>query len=238
VKHSLRPRKTANLSESVHHHLNQYALLATVMGAGFMASVQPAHAKIVYTGAHHRLPLNKDFFLDLNHDGIKDFRFHVLTSDVNVRGTSGTQDSAFLWAYPQGTANQVIGKQPYASALRAGARIGPKGLFNPGRGTMGGVIFEGFQPQYLGPWAASGQPVNRRYVGLKFIINGKVHFGWARFNVRVYRNPESTVHAVLTGYAYETIPNKPIIAGKAKGRDVITMPDTAGTLGHLALGKK
>jgi hypothetical protein len=45
---------------------------------------------------------------------------------------------------------------------------------------------------------------------------------------------------VLTGYAYETIPNKAIIAGKIKGPDVVTVQsDTApGSLGRLALGRK
>jgi hypothetical protein len=38
----------------------------------------------------------------------------------------------------------------------------------------------------------------------------------------------------LTGYAYETIPNKPIIAGKTKGPDVFTVQP--GSLGHLARG--
>jgi hypothetical protein len=42
------------------------------------------------------------------------------------------------------------------------------------------------------------------------------------------------ITATLTGYAYETIPNKPIIAGKTKGPDVITVQP--GTLGHLAAG--
>ena len=39
---------------------------------------------------------------------------------------------------------------------------------------------------------------------------------------------------MLTGYAYETVPNKPIITGKTTGPDVITL-DPA-TLGHLAQG--
>jgi hypothetical protein len=40
--------------------------------------------------------------------------------------------------------------------------------------------------------------------------------------------------AVITGYAYETIPDKPIITGKTKGPDVITIQPA--TLGHLAAG--
>jgi hypothetical protein len=38
----------------------------------------------------------------------------------------------------------------------------------------------------------------------------------------------------LTGYAYETVPNKTIIAGKTKGADVITLE--SGSLGALAAG--
>jgi hypothetical protein len=42
------------------------------------------------------------------------------------------------------------------------------------------------------------------------------------------------VRALLTGYAYETIPNKPIITGKTKGPDAITL--APGSLGALAAG--
>jgi hypothetical protein len=42
--------------------------------------------------------------------------------------------------------------------------------------------------------------------------------------------------ATLTGYAYETIPNKPIIAGKIEGPDEITVEPA--TLGHLAAGTR
>ena len=74
--------------------------------------------------------------------------------------------------------------------------------------------------------------VTGHYLGLKFFIHGKAHYGWARFNVLI--TIEYGIGATLTGYAYETIPNKPIIAGKTKGPDVITLQDPS--LGHLAQG--
>jgi len=72
---------------------------------------------------------------------------------------------------------------------------------------------------------------------VRFAIKGKVHYGWARIG---HISPNKPVKALLTGYAYETIPNKPIIAGKAEGPDVVTVqPDTApGSLSRLALGRK
>jgi hypothetical protein len=48
--------------------------------------------------------------------------------------------------------------------------------------------------------------------------------------------PTGSIVGTLTGYAYETIPNKPIIAGKITGPDVITLEP--GSLGWLALGRK
>jgi hypothetical protein len=68
------------------------------------------------------------------------------------------------------------------------------------------------------------------YLGLRFYFKGAIHYGWARVKVRSYsRRANFTV--TLTGYAYETIPDKPIIAGATKGPD-----EEAGSLGALAAG--
>jgi len=88
-----------------------------------------------------------------------------------------------------------------------------------------------------GPWAK--QTIG--YLGLKFYIGGKVHFGWARL-----RNL-NRVGWVLTGYAYETIAGKPIVTGEEKGQDEISSvrptdptsdnaPIQLATLGLLATG--
>jgi hypothetical protein len=55
--------------------------------------------------------------------------------------------------------------------------------------------------------------VTNRYLGLKFIIRGKLHYGWTRLNVQ--ENLFFT--ATLTGYAYENIAGKSIKAGQTKG---------------------
>lgn len=79
---------------------------------------------------------------------------------------------------------------------------------------------------------APGVNVRNRYLGLSFKINGKTHYGWARLNVKLM--PYHGFTATLTGYAYETIPNKPIIAGKTTGPDIVTVQPA--TLGQLAAG--
>ena len=52
MKRSARSRKTANLSKSVTHQLNMYALSASAAGVGALALAQPAEAKVIYTPAH------------------------------------------------------------------------------------------------------------------------------------------------------------------------------------------
>jgi hypothetical protein len=82
-----------------------YALVAGAAAVSLVSLTQPAHAKIVYAPAHHKLPLNKNIFLDLNHDGINDFRFRITSSDDDCsilrRGTCIKTDAANLWIYTQ-----------------------------------------------------------------------------------------------------------------------------------------
>jgi hypothetical protein len=68
--------------------------------------------------------------------------------------------------------------------------------------------------------------LKQAYLGLKFVIKGKVHFGWARAKVSV----GFSITAVLIGYAYETIPGKPIIAWRPEG--------SGSRLGALAGGAR
>ena len=61
-----------------------------------------------------------------------------------------------------------------------------------------------------GPWAET----TRRYLGLKFIIQGQIHYGWARLNVTA---TIKGIYGAISEYAYETVPNKPIRTGQQKG---------------------
>ena len=74
MKPSLRPPRTpSNLSDSVFHRLNMYALAASAAGVGLVALSQPADAKIVYTSTHSQITPNHTIAVNLNHDGKIDF---------------------------------------------------------------------------------------------------------------------------------------------------------------------
>ena len=211
-------RQRKNLRSSLEHGLNKYALAA---GAGVLALAQPADAKIVYT--HANIPIKVDggtVTLDLNHDGINDFQFSNIFSVEDRHGhfPSDAYSFSYLAVDPAQPSNRVVAVESNghlcAAALQPGVRLGPHSPFQPS--DSGLVMAAGSNGGAAScPW----RPVMHAYLGLKFAIKGNIHFGWARIK-RVASNGGG-FPAVITGYAYETIADKPIIAGKTKGPDVV-----------------
>jgi hypothetical protein len=237
MKRSARPRGAAKLSDSIHRQLNMYALAATAAGVGMLALAQPAEGEIIYTKAHKVISSRSTFHLDLNHDGINDFD---LKDTVTTFSTGAVR--AALSALPHRQENAVWGHvvfaEGYASALFANVQVGPDGRFLGEAGLMAETSASGLPPSIFsctGPWAN----VASRYLGLKFVIKGETHFGWARLNVSC---SNYTVTATLTGYAYESVANRPILTGKERGTyepdDPIPAGDASTTLGRLAQGAK
>jgi len=237
-----RPRKPANLSPSVRHRLNMYALSAGAAGASALALAQPSEARIIYTRIHKVIPANHHFDLDLNHDGVTDFSIRNFAVSQPAYWTQSVN------ALPARSGNAVQGKsccsstnlRPQAFALQSGVRIGPTKPFS-GRILLLHSQYVRTYGWFVGHWFnrhLSSQNFTA-YLGLRFKIQGKTHYGWARLTITSYAGG-SSIGAKILGYAYETIPNKPIIAGKTHGPDVVTaQPEAAcGSLGRLALGRK
>jgi len=217
------PRTPSGLSDSVHHQLNMYALAASAAGVGAMALSCPSEAEIVYTPTHVVLGYGHHYKykLDLNHDGVTDLTISNTYSNDSVRFFS------LVAAQAAGGVEGIIG---YVSALQRGVQIGGREHFY-GSGVM--AVMEVTHWRSQTNWGGKWRNVHGRYLGIMFRIKDKPHYGWARLNVTGCRNG---ITVALTGYAYETIPNKAIIAGKTKGPDVITVQPA--TLGRLALGRK
>lgn len=231
MERSPRPRRTQiNLSQPLQQRLNAYALAATAAGVGMLALTPPAQAEIVYTKAHvvigRYAVLSYD--IDLNGDG---------TGDVTINLASRVGDSHNFLRASRALGIDLGGVR---CALKAGSRIGPKKHFSATAGlltvTGGSNSTYGFASDTRNGWK------NGAYLGIKFLINGEVHFGWARMTVKTQM---SGITILVSGYAYETIPNKPIIAGKTHGADDAEQPAPASltipaerpaTLGLLALG--
>jgi hypothetical protein len=222
-----RSRRPSELSPSLHCRLNSYALAASAAGVGILALAQPAEAKIVYTKTYLVIAGAERYNLDVNHDKITDF------SVVNFFSTSCPDSCVQVLYLKPAAGNSEVGSinnsGHFAVAMKKGSVVGPKAHF-----LASAVMREAFSTQpSVGPW----NNVKNRYLGFKFQIKGKIHYGWARLNVT--GSGLGTIVATMTGYAYETIPNKAIVAGRTKETtDTEDSMDQLGTLGGLALGRK
>jgi hypothetical protein len=218
---SSRLRQIANVNPKLDKGLAAYIVAAGAAGVGVLASSLPAQARVVYTPDNQQI--GGGLSLSLRHNGIADF--------VISNFYSSTSSTLALSIGPVNPSNEIFSTgsnrlSVFAAALPAGVPIGPNGKFKKrlGEGMANGIDLNG---TCQGPWIHA----HNQYLGLKFMINGEVHFGWARLNVNcVYPKP---IRGTLTGYAYETVANQSIVAGDTNGPDVSVGP---GTLGNLARG--
>jgi hypothetical protein len=205
-------------------NLVAYAAAAGAAGASLLAS-SPAQAKIVYTPANTRL-YDNTFPVDLDGDGIADINLIASFPAFSFYQT--------ILRVSPAAGNGVMAVATGAADVAWGARIGSKANFDGAVQFMASRLHQRSYYYYNGPWAGS----KVGYLGIRFLIHGETHYGWAR--VSIGRLP-----ATLTGYAYETIPNKPIPAGRISGpvnaslasrMDLFAPAKPSATLGMLARG--
>jgi hypothetical protein len=213
--------------------LNSYAVAATAAGVSLLALAGTSEAKIVYTSTHHVISDGRSYRLDFAGNGRTDLTIqNKHYSSCTTEGNCNTWQSL---AVNMPGSNQVVYNVFGAVAMKPGMRIGPRYGFAGGHQNM---VFG--NNSFGGSWIN----VKNRYLGVKFKIKGKYHYGWARLSVTVAR--PITIRAVLTGYAYETVADKSINAGQTKGPADATIEEPnaslrvpspkPATLGTLALG--
>jgi hypothetical protein len=221
---SMNCRSATRLDAGLDKSLSAYASVAAAAGVGVLALAAPAGARVVYTPAKINIPFNVGWTsIDLNHDGIADFSF----AGSSVSDSGGVSGASHLDTRASGQGNAIWGRGGFAAALHSGFNVRPsKSYFQVGTSPQL-MARRAHSDRSSGGSSTSGQWnfTHRRYLGLKFMIAGQVHYGWARVDADT---------DTVTGYAYETIPNKPIITGKTKGPDVVTLEPVS--LGRLSQG--
>ena len=222
------------LNERFERNLTAYIAAASAAGVGLFAAAQPAHAKIVYTSANLAIPINGTLVpIDINHDGVPDFSFYGVSYFGSARTRLGLYQE-FLQVSPSKAPNEVWtvisqGDQ-CAAALPAGVEVGPNPAFKVNPAVMWQVAGD-YTNQFSAkcPWRDKHHGA---FLGLKFLINGQIHYGWAH-----------VTGTTLNGYAYETVPNKAISTGATSGPDKFVSQDLLdssfpppASLGLLARG--
>jgi hypothetical protein len=218
------------LKPTLSKRLASYITAASAAGMGILACATTTEAKIVYTRVN--VPLGFGTApLDLNNDGIADFGIcltAVASGNTTYCAPVGRRRGRALpekrppgfeytlvgiWpALAASKQNRIWAKSGSAYALPAGVSVGGKIKFTPGAQKMAHCSFLTPSTTFCGgPWYNA----LHRYLGLRFVIHGAVHYGWARLTVT------GCCSATLTGYAYETTPNKSIVTGNIVGAEGI-----------------
>jgi hypothetical protein len=226
-------RGSARIDSKLNKNLTAYVTAAGAAGVSLLALAQPVSAKVIYTSYYTTLG---DTFLDINHDGVVDFPIRGYGFCISGQYSSLCGGSEALNASSPG--GRFMGAPGFASALRAGAKIGPAGQFSARE-----IIASNWErpfsgsakpPNWFGPLANDGKGVRDRYLGLKFSIHGQTHYGWLRISVHIPNAKKNGFNAFITGYAYETEANTAIIAGQETGAVETSCSSQPGSRQHLA----
>lgn len=163
------------------------ALVESVSGQGTIVYMQPSQ------------PINygtfpQSFNLDFNNDGTTDL---IMSCDIG--GVILT---------PQGNNRVVVDGSFLVGALNQGEEIAPS--LNPVYQWTSSSVSLGAQAVFDGQYFYLGNFSDKdAFIGLEFQAGGNNYFGW----MEVYNYPNIAAGQVL-GWAYETIPNAPILAGQ------------------------
>jgi hypothetical protein len=231
----MKTRSQARIGAKLERNLWSYAAAAGAAGVGMLAMAPGAEAKVVYTPVDQKI--TPSIALDLNADGVIDFNLtHFGSASVGgslrVSWLAVCHDKYIGFSHQcvsstndPNAANLVRVVPTGAADLAAGANIGP----GPQWGGQGQLVFMANRVWYSAywntkqiwqaPWANEGKGVTNRYLGFKFKIGNDYHYGWAR--VTLTTTADSGFSATLTGYAYETIPGKAIVAGATSGAEEV-----------------
>jgi hypothetical protein len=185
--------ETSVLPERLERRLLLYAL-ATGGAIGLAAG--PGQARVVFTPSNATFFGDRNFPIDLNNDGTTDLvlelRLHYGFDALVYLTAVGEGGNGILHAYSQ-----------FAAAVHPGGLIGAGASTFSNQGVMASdyVILQG---QFVA--------ARRRFLGVKFLIQGQTHYGWVGFRSVTFHGSHGFA-VNLAGWAYETEPNTAIIAG-------------------------
>jgi hypothetical protein len=215
-----------------------YSIAAGAAGVSILALAQPADAEVVVTPKNLTVVPGAPVYIEMTGEGRADFElvaqsFFSRTLEVTPLPGGAVVGGSFL---------------KWASRLGPGAIVGPLAPF-----TGGGVLLYRTHWYTLcasnychtifvssGYWGADGSTA---YLGVKFPIAGRIHYGWIRLAVTNWY----PVTAHITAYAYETEPDTPLLVPpvpsdetdndtKQEDQNISKASVGGPSLGMLALG--
>jgi hypothetical protein len=107
-----------------------------------------------------------------------------------------------------------------AATLLSGATIGPDQVFAKANLRMATSHGADIPSYYIYSRTKKGawDKLQNRFLGVRFVIEGTIHYGWIRMTVGSSGRP---LWASITGYAYETVSDQTIKAGQMTEEPVL-----------------
>ena len=173
---------------------DQRLLLYALAAGATLACSTPSQAEVIFTPSNAVFRGLGRFDIDLDNDGSADFSLLISW----IQYDTSTKIPA-LFASGQRPSHQIVTAGRDALPLRKNTQIGS------GQGFRALGIMESSDIYGGNDW----RNLKGRCLGVRFLINGEVHYGWIGFReVHVF-----PITAKLYGWAYETVPDTPILAG-------------------------
>ena len=142
-------------------------------------------------------------YIDLNNDGVVDFTLKSIDPTWS------------FWCEPGSNSNNVNGFIGVSGPFES--YVVPLNYKNPISSIPAAPYFFDAYGGYLAMDFCDTLPLycsygwggkTNKYMGLRFLIDGQIHYGWVRLDVI---NP---THWAIKDYAYNATPNQPILAGQ------------------------
>jgi hypothetical protein len=197
--------------------------------AGWLTAI--ASADIVWSGELYQRAYHDISSIDMNQDGTDDFTFNRY--DV----LSGQYQDYYIDPASGGI---VVEQRTYTLdpvSLDEGTLISST-LSNPGLEWE--LVWQNSETRLFLYGTTMGLPdygglADREgYVGVSFVVEGATHYGWIQTSHDLYRSSPDDQYLYIHGWAYESTPDTPIVAGviPEPSTGILTMAGSVGLLLH------
>lgn len=183
-----------------------------------------ANAQIIYTDVNPDSTLystntglgpGKIHNLDLNNDGINDFKLTATAGNNNNFPTQYHRRVAVSPLNGNAVKDTLVNPDTVSISLQFNAVIDNNLLLNQSWHTSGSNILKDTNyfdpPQSPGSGYGLWNNLSDYYLGLRLLKSGQTYYGWVRLRVDV---TVGYVSVIIRDYAYNSIPNQAILAGQ------------------------
>jgi hypothetical protein len=199
----------------IHQRLNGYMLAASAAGVAMLACSLPAEGSPVCRQIGFTILGTGTFAFNPAGGPVAPFNVAQTFSSPSTHPTFAGGRLFLTPNFPR--AETVTAENDLPADLPEGASIGPRGNF--GGGKSYGLLFSSTRSRHRGNLTPG-----TNYLGYRFLISGKIHYGWVRITESGFQFGDGGQAQVIAS-GYEATPDTAILAGSC----TVTSPPTGAS---------